>query len=74
MRYRHLSEDENGLLVHVSMWGSTGYPVNKIGRKWSWSFRGIKGPPVVFKTKREAVASFEAYYSILLDRAAGRVA
>lgn len=77
--YATLTEDENSLLVHVSMWGSDGYPVHKhhsAGRRgpaWTWEYRGIKGPPVVFKTKREAIASFEAYHSILLDRCAGRV-
>lgn len=70
--YAALSDDENALLVHVTRWGSDGYPVKKLGRGWSWSYRGIKGPPVVYKTKREAIASFERYHSLLLDRAAGR--
>ena len=70
--YANLSEDENALLTHVSMWGSDGYPVRKLGHGWTWSFRGIKGPPVITKTKRAAVKSFVAYYAILLDRAAGR--
>ena len=74
MRYKHLSNNENDLLNRVNMWGSDGYPVYKIGSKWSWSFRNIQGPPVLYRTKRGAVAAFEAYYDVLLDRAAKRIA
>lgn len=70
--YATLTEDENALLTHVSMWGSDGYPVHKLGRGWTWEYRGIKGPPVVFKTKRAAVESFERYHECLIDKAAGR--
>ena len=64
---RGLSEDERALLTHVSLWGATGYPVRKLGRGgWIWEFRGIKGPPTVFKTKAAAVASFEAFYDVLI--------
>ena len=62
---RGVSEDERALLTHVSRFGSDGYPISKLGRGWSWGYRGIKGPPKVFKTKREAVASFEAFMDIL---------
>lgn len=73
--YANLSEDENALLAHISMWGSDGYPVRKRGRGWVWGeWRSIQGPRYTYKTKREAVAAFEAYYDILLDRAAGRIA
>lgn len=68
-----LTDDEQALLTHVSLWGSGGYPVHKLGRGWSWSYRGIAGPPVAFKTKRAAVASFEAFEAILIDRKAGRL-
>jgi hypothetical protein len=69
-----ISEDERDLLTHVSMWGSDGYPVTKVGsRHWTWSWRGSVNCPVVFPTKRQAVASFESYYAILLDRLAGRL-
>ena len=64
---RTLSDDERSLLNHIMMFGSDGYPVKKIGRGWSWSYRGLAGPPMIFKTKREAVASFEAYENILID-------
>lgn len=68
-----LSEDQASLLTHVSRWGSDGYPVRKLARGWTWSYRSIAGPPVVFKTKRAAVESFEAYHAILLDKKAGRL-
>jgi len=70
---RGLTDDERSLLTHVTMWGSDGYPIQKLRRGWTWSYRGIAGPPVVFKTKREAVASFEAFESILIDATAGRI-
>ena len=70
----NLSDDECGLLNHVIMFGSDGYPVHKLGTKWTWGpWRGIKGPPTVWKTKREAVASFEQYEDILIDKKAGRL-
>ena len=70
---RGLTEDERFLIVHVTHWGSGGYPVCKLGPGWIWEFRSIKGPPVVFKTKREAVGSFEAFYEVILDAKAGRI-
>ena len=73
MSYANLTEDENALLTHISRWGSDGYPLNHLKRGWTWDYRGIKGPPVVFKTKRAAVASFEAYHQVLIDRAVGRM-
>ena len=69
-----LSDDERDLMNHITRFGSDGYPINKTCRGWSWGpWRGIKGPPVIYRTKREAVASFEAYHTILLDRNAGRI-
>ena len=70
-----LNEDEQFVLNHIIRWGSDGYPINKLGKSgWSWGpMRSVNGPPVVFKTKREAVASFERYYELLLDRNAGRL-
>lgn len=69
-----LTEDEQGLLNHIIRWGSDGYPVRKFGRGWTWGpFRSIKGSPIVYKTKREATAAFEAYEQHLMDRKAGRL-
>jgi hypothetical protein len=58
-----LSEDERGLMTHISRWGSEGYPVRKVGSKhWAWGpFRSINGAPVCFPTKKQAVESFEKY-------------
>lgn len=69
---RGINEDEQALMTHVTMWGSDGYPVRKCGRKWTWDYRSLKCP-VLYRTKREAVASFEAYWDILLDAKAGRI-
>lgn len=69
---RRLTEDERALLTHWSRWGSDGYPVNRFTRSrgWTWGpFLSVKGPPTVFKTKREAVASFEAFIGILIEAA-----
>ena len=63
---RTLTEDERALMQHVTMWGSDGYPVRKLGRKWIWGeWRSVKGPPTVFRTKRAAVESFERYLDFL---------
>ncbi len=71
---RGLSEDEKYLINHIGMWGSSGYPINKVGRGWIWSpVKSVKGSPIKFKTKKEAVDSFEAYFEMLLDANAGRI-
>ena len=73
---RGISEDERALLNHISRWGSDGYPVRKLGKgaHWVWGdFLSITGPPTVFKTKRAAVASLEAYLDVLRDALAGRI-
>jgi hypothetical protein len=51
---RQLTDGERSLLTHVCRFGSDGYPIRKLGRGWVWHSegRGIKGPPVIFKTKR----------------------
>lgn len=64
-----LTDDEAALLYHVMRWGSTGYPIARLGRKWSiQSFRSWKGFPVLYKTKREAIAQFEAWHALACDR------
>jgi len=72
---RGISEDERALLTHITMWGSDGYPITKLrnGHGWYWNYRSIKGPPVIFKTRKAAVASFEAFEGILIDAIAGRI-
>jgi len=66
---RPVTEDEESLLRQTSMFGSDGYPINKLrGSKWTWGpWRSVQGPPTIFKTKREAVASFERFQDVLID-------
>lgn len=57
-----LSEDERALMQHITMWGSKGYPIERRGRGWVWrSWRGVKGSPIVYKTRAEAVRAFEGW-------------
>lgn len=62
---RKVTQEERALLQHVSMFGSDGYPVRKLRRGWVWGTDSVKGPPVVFGTKAEAVAAFESFLDIL---------
>jgi hypothetical protein len=65
---RPITDDERQLMTHWGMWGSDGYPINKLKRGWTWGpYLSVNGPPTVFKTKRAAVASFEAFIDILLE-------
>lgn len=62
---RPLLEDERALMTHVTMFGSDGYPVARVGsRHWSWSYRSLSAPGV-YKTKREATTAFESYLEVL---------
>lgn len=68
-----ISAAELQYLNHIGRWGSAGYPVRKLGRRWVHErMFGAGGCPTVFKTKREAVAHVELYLSVLRDKAAGR--
>lgn len=60
---RTLTDAERQLMRHVMMWGSAGYPIRKLGAKWMWGTDAVKGPPTMFKTKRAAIESFEAWRS-----------
>ena len=62
---RPLTDDERDLMAHIRMWGSTGYPVRKLGRRWTWGYRESISAPHVYTTKREAVASFDTFMSVL---------
>jgi hypothetical protein len=62
---RTCNTDECQMIVHTTMFGSDGYPVRRVGsRHWTWDV-GEKGSPVLFSTKREAIASFEAFREIV---------
>lgn len=69
-----LTEGENSLLQHVTMWGSSGYPISKQGRGWVWRDAfGVKGSPTVYRTKRAAFAAFQLWIELVLDYRAGRI-
>jgi hypothetical protein len=69
-----LTEGENAFLRHMSRYGASGYPVTKLGRKWSFDKAfGVGGTPVAYKTKAAAFQAVEAFMRILLDKAAGRL-
>lgn len=71
-----LNPDERFMLTHITRWGSDGYGAFVTGndRAWVWAGHGsVKGPNKVFRTKREAVASFEAFIDHMTDKSAGRV-
>ena len=67
---RPVTEEEKRLLTHVSMFGSDGYPIQKLGGKWQIDHSAIHHP-VLFKTKKEAVSAFEAFHDVLLEALAG---
>jgi len=62
---RPITPDERDLVRHVIRWGSDGYPVKKSGKKWWYEYRDVIKSGELFKTRREAVAAFEAYIDIL---------
>lgn len=69
----NLSASENAFMAHMRMFGSDGYPVQKVGRKWRWAEAfGIRGPGVCYATKRECVSAVERYIDVLRDKCAGR--
>jgi hypothetical protein len=70
-----LSDDEAALLYHVGRYGSDGYPIERVGRRWHWrAWRGVRGAPVVYKTKRSATAAFEGWADLARARWAQMVA
>lgn len=65
---RPVTEAERRLMQHVSMFGSDGYPVRKLGAaRWVWGTDEVKGPPTVFKTKGAAVAHFETWMEVIRE-------
>lgn len=57
-RGERLSPDERFALLHDSRWGSDGYPVGRVGRKWALSHLLARGFPL-FSTRRDAVAAWQ---------------
>lgn len=72
---QNLSEAENHFLQHIQMFGSSAYPIHKVGNgKWLWNeFWGVKGAPTVYRTKRAAAEAIERYIDVLIDKVAGRI-
>ena len=62
---RPLAPDEERLLTHISRFGSDGYPVEKIAGRWIWRYCSLSAP-VVYKTRRECTAAFEAFHGMLI--------
>ena len=72
--YPRMTEAQENFMRHIGRWGSSAYPVQKIGRNWQWiEFCSIPGAPTVYKTKHECVAAIENYVDFLHDLAAGRL-
>lgn len=53
-----LTADERQALTHWSRWGSDGYPVRRLGRKWTVDHVAAKGAGL-YATKRDAVNAWE---------------
>lgn len=65
-----ITENERRLMQHVSMFGSAGYPVQKIGTRWFWvDAFGVSGSPSAYRTKRAAIAAFELWCDLYRMRA-----
>lgn len=62
---RLMTYDERRLFSHIGRWGSEGYPIRKLGRKWDWHFTERVTSPTLYTTKREAVAAFERFLAVL---------
>ena len=68
-----MSDNEYSFLSHMHRWGTKAFPARKLSRGWVWDeMFGIKGAPVVYKTKAECFAAIEAYIGHLCDKAGGR--
>ena len=65
-----LSANENRWLHHMVRWGSDGYPIRQVKGGWIWDvFCGIKGSPIVYKTRTECLQAIAAYETSLSERA-----
>jgi hypothetical protein len=70
---RGLTEAEHAMMQQVGRWGSDAYPAYYGGRGSKWWRVGPGAPPIVFKTKREVIASLETFLGVLRDAIAGRI-
>jgi hypothetical protein len=53
-----LTADERAALTHHSRWGSDGYPIVKLGPKWTIDHRCAPKAPL-YRTKRDAIRAWE---------------
>lgn len=53
-----LTDDQRAALTHNSRWGSDGYPVVRLGPKWTIDHRCASQAPL-YRTKRDAVRAWE---------------
>ncbi len=67
MQNTYLTNDERDLMTHIGLFGSSGYPLVKMGKSWSWNYRDSISSAEKFPTKKAATASFEAYHQSLID-------
>lgn len=66
-----LTDGEKRLMTHVSMFGSDGYPIRKLGNRWIVDLEAYgRNHPGMFLTKRAAVKAFESFEETLRDRSA----
>lgn len=74
MLIKNLTQAESDFMGHMTMWGSDGFPIMKVKGGWLWKEAfGIKGAPVVYKTKKACKEAIEKYLAVLRDKSAGRI-
>ena len=66
---RQLTPDEIALANHVGRWGSGGYPVRRLGRRWTWDYLTVRAPGL-FPTRKAAVANLDRRLDFYLDQIA----
>lgn len=72
--YERLAEAQYYALLHFFRWGADGYPLRKLGRNWFVDGHcGYGVCPSPFKTKREAVAAWEATIDLIIAYKSGRM-
>ena len=60
---RTLTSDETAALTHACRYGADGWPVRRVGRKWTWD-RGTLSAPQLYATKRAAEESWQVQLAI----------
>lgn len=64
-----LTDDEAALLYIVQMHGSRAYPIAKLSSRWVIGpWRGWKGFPICYRTRKAAVEQFERWITLALER------